>query len=147
MLTSELVKIRLWKRTSDLGCATRLSRCQRRVAAFGAAWARTSSDRWLQHPGENRRLARPQEMNEVPSESHRERLRWFQRAHALELFREHRLRIPSGARPTSAHPDHPRGDAQPSNDGEGAIVEYMNDRGLWEPATVSLETLRALSRD
>ena len=83
-------------------------------------------------------------MTELSSESRRERLRWFQRAHALELFREHRLRMPSDARPTQGQPDHPRGDVQPSVDCEGAIVEYLNDRGLWEPAKVSWETFRAL---
>jgi hypothetical protein len=115
-------------------------------SALGTASPSSTSDRWLPHPGENHRVAKPQETMEVSSESHRERLRWFQRAHALELFREHRLRIPPDARPTPAHPDHPRGEAQPSNDGDGAIVEYLNDRDLWEPVRVSWETHRALTR-
>ena len=78
------------------------------------------------------------------SESRRENLRWFQREHALEIFRQHRLRVPPDARPRRAHPDQLGGDAQLSDDVDGAIVEYINDRGRWEPAKVTWETFRAL---
>lgn len=95
-------------------------------------------------PAEKPHLAGSLEMTEVPSESNREYVRWFQREHALELFRAHRLRIPSEARLARKDPGDPHAHVQASSDGEDTIVEYMNDRGLWEPARVTSETFEAL---
>jgi hypothetical protein len=72
-------------------------------------------------------------------------LRWFQREHALELFREHRIRLPSDAGALPAEMGHAPSAAELSKDADGVIVEYMDNRGVWEPAKVSRETFRALS--
>jgi|HubBroStandDraft_6_1064221.scaffolds.fasta_scaffold371165_2 hypothetical protein len=83
-------------------------------------------------------------MTESLPESSRESERWFQHEHALELFRERRLRLPSDARLVRKDPR--RGKVHASGDGEDGIVEYMNDRGLWEVARVTWETFQAIAR-
>ena len=83
-------------------------------------------------------------MTEDPAERSRESVRWFQREHALELFRERRLRLPSDARLVRKDPGY--GDVDASGDGDDGIVEYMNDRGLWEFARVTWETFQAIAR-
>ncbi len=80
------------------------------------------------------------------AEGNRDTWRWFQREHALELLRAHRLRLPSEERLTRASTDHPQGLVQANDDGEDAIVEYMNDRGLWEFAEFTWETFQAIAR-
>ena len=72
-------------------------------------------------------------------------IRWFQRAHALELLRHGRVRLPADAGPMPAGMSHSPSVAELSMDADGVIVEYMDNRGVWEPARVSGETFRALS--
>ncbi len=72
-------------------------------------------------------------------------IRWFQREHALELFRDGRVKLPSDAGPMSAGMSHSPNVAELSTDADGVIVEYMDNRGVWQPAKVSGETFRALA--
>jgi hypothetical protein len=74
---------------------------------------------------------------EVPAESNRDDMRRIEGQHALELLRGHRLRVPSADRLIRTDPAHPGGQVQASGEGEEAIVECMDDRGLWQVALVS----------
>jgi hypothetical protein len=81
---------------------------------------------------------------ELPAESNRDDMRQIEGGHALELLREHRLRIPSDERLTRTDPAHPEGHVQASTEGEDAIVQCMDDRGLWQVARVSWRSYVAI---
>ena len=81
---------------------------------------------------------------EVPAHSSREDLRRIEGVHALELQHGHRLRIPSAVRLGRADPAYSEGYLHASSEGEEAIVECMDDRGLWRLARVSRASYAAI---